>query len=92
MQTKYLQAEIAAYDEAISNKVKTKPFSKEPFNMVVAIENEAGTPYRLILTDGLREYMRVTDKLLDLGMADKLASSFTSKEGYDSRFYFPVER
>lgn len=69
----------------IANKIAKNELGGGP--MVVAIENEDGSVYRVITTYGMSSYLDIVDKLAGLGLTDLLAEDLSPGK-YDSLFTF----
>jgi len=90
MRNAYIKnAAVAAYDDVVNRRVKTKPFDGKAHSYMIGIENEAGEVYRALMTLSFGDYMHAVLDLRNAGFADRLADQIDkSPEGLDSRLHF----
>jgi hypothetical protein len=80
---------VPSYDEGIGKAMKEAARDGGGNVMRIAVENDAGTVYRVIETVGLPEFIDLVAGLEDLGGHDRLYDkNGVSPEGYDCRFHF----
>ena len=79
-------AEIAPFDNKVTEVVDNYSIDGGGKTMVIGIENMDGIIYRVINATGMGAYMDIVYGLADIGLYDTLQNSIMGQNGYDSLF------